>query len=299
MRLSENNEKSKTTFVTGGSGFIGSRIIKSSPSNIRALVYRKEVESENIDRVHGDFLSGEHLFEKWIDGVDAIIHTARPSSRNILGRYWIARRTRKANTSMVSVVKESTITSTLLMHGSLSYGHRGDDLVHTDSILNPVGYAKAYSIGERPWVDYLHSGGGVKIVRAPWVLGPGSWFEMLYCEEKIPVFGDGSQWMSLVSVESLADFTWSVLSDEPGVYHPPLLYRCRQSDFAKIVSEIRGVGTSVVSRSGLTRKFGKMATDSICSSMRLDDGNGMSSESDSSLEKLVNYLASMLGFSNT
>ena len=57
MRLSENNEKSKTTFVTGGSGFIGSRIIKSSPSNIRALVYRKEVESENIDRVHGDFLS--------------------------------------------------------------------------------------------------------------------------------------------------------------------------------------------------------------------------------------------------
>ncbi len=79
----------------------------------------------------------------------------------------------------------------------------------------------------------------------------------------------------------------------------PLLYRCRQSDFAKIVSEIRGVGTSVVSRSGLTRKFGKMAADSICSSIRLDDGNGMSSESDSSLEKLVNYLASMLGFSNT
>ena len=171
--------------------------------------------------------------------------------------------------------------------------------MQTDSILNPVGYAEAYSIGERPWVDYLYSGGGVKVVRAPWVLGPGSWFEMLYCDEKIPVFGDGSQWMSLVSVESLADFTWSVLGDVPGVYHPPLLYRCRQSDFAKIVSEIRGVGTSVVSRPHLTRKYGKMATDSICSSMRLDDGNGMSSESDSSQEKLVNYLASMLGFSNT
>ena len=105
--------------------------------------------------------------------------------------------------------------------------------------------------------------------------------------------------MSLVSVESLADFTWSILSDEPGVYHPPLLYRCRQFDFAKIVSEIRGVGISIVSRSGLTRKYGKMATDSICSSIRLDDGNGMSSESNSSLEKLVNYLASMLGVSNT
>ena len=287
------------TLVTGGSGFIGSRIIKVSPSNIRALVHKEAVEGNKIDRVYGDFLSGENQFEKWIDGINSIIHTARPSSGNTAGRYRIARRTRKANASMVSVVKESTITSTLLMHGSLSYGHRGEDLVHTDSILNPVGYAKAYSIGERPWLDYLHSGGGVKIVRAPWVLGPGSWFEMLYCEEKIPVFGDGSQWMSLVSVESLADFTWSVLSDEPGVYHPPLLYRCRQSDFAKIVSEIRGVSISVVSRSGLTRKYGKMATDSICSSIRLDDGNGMSSESESSLEKLVNYLESMLGFSNT
>ena len=287
------------TLVTGGSGFIGSRIIKVSPSNIRALVHKEAVEGNKIDRVYGDFLSSENQFEKWIDGINSIIHTARPSSGNTAGRYRIARRTRKANASMVSVVKESTITSTLLMHGSLSYGHRGEDLVHTDSILNPMGYAKAYSIGERPWVDYLHSGGGVKIVRAPWVLGPGAWFEMLYCDEKIPVFGDGSQWMSLVSVESLADFTWSVLSDEPGVYHPPLLYRCRQSDFAKIVSEIRGVGISVVSRSGLTRKYGKMATDSICSSIRLDDGNGMSSESESSLEKLVNYLESMLGFSNT
>lgn len=287
------------TLVTGGSGFIGSMIIKASTSNIRALVHKEAVEGNNIDRVYGDFLSSENQLEKWIDGVNSIIHTARPSSGNTAGRYRIARRTRKANLSMVSVVKESNIPSTILMHGSLSYGHRGEDLVHTDSILNPVGYAEAYSIGERPWVDYLHSGGGVKVVRAPWVMGPGSWFEMIYCDEIIPVFGDGRQWMSLVSVESLADFTWSILSDEPGVYHPPLLYRCRQSDFAKIVSEIRGVGTSVVSRSGLTRKFGKMAADSICSSIRLDDGNGMSSESDSSLEKLVNYLASMLGFSNT
>ena len=298
MRVNLNSVPGRT-LVTGGSGFIGSAIIKASTSNIRALVHKEAVEGSNIDRVYGDFLSGENQFEKWIDGVNSIIHTARPSSGKTAGRYRIARRTRKANISMVSAVKEAKIPSTILMHGSLSYGHRGEELVQTDSILNPVGYAEAYSIGERPWVDYLYSGGGVKVVRAPWVLGPGSWFEMLYCDEKIPVFGDGSQWMSLVSVESLADFTWSVLSDEPGVYHPPLLYRCRQSDFAKIVSEIRGVGTSVVSRSRLTRKYGKMATDSICSSMRLDDGNGMSSESDSSQEKLVNYLASMLGFSNT
>ena len=282
------------TLVTGGSGFIGSMIIKASTSNIRALVHKEAVEGNKIDRVYGDFLSSENQLEKWIDGVNSIIHTARPSSGNAAGRYRIARRTRRANLSMVSVVRESKIPSTTVMHGSLSYGHRGEDLVRTDSILNPVGYAKAYSIGERPWVDYLNSGGGVKIVRAPWVKRHGSWFEKISCDEIIPVFGDGRQWMSLVSVESLADFTWSILSDEPGVYHPPLLYRCRQSEFAKIVSEIRGVSISVVNRSGLSRKYGKMATDSICSSMRLDDGNGLSSESDPCLKNLVNYLTSIL-----
>ncbi len=220
MRVNLNSVPGRT-LVTGGSGFIGSAIIKASTSNIRALVHKEAVEGNNIDRVYGDFLSGENQFEKWIDGVNSIIHTARPSSGKTAGRYRIARRTRKANISMVSAVKEAKIPSTILMHGSLSYGHRGEELVQTDSILNPVGYAEAYSIGERPWVDYLYSGGGVKVVRAPWVLGPGSWFEMLYCDEKIPVFGDGSQWMSLVSVESLADFTWSVLGDVPGVYHPP------------------------------------------------------------------------------
>ena len=69
------------TLVTGGSGFIGSAIIKASTSNIRALVHKEAVEGNNIDRVYGDFLSGENQFEKWIDGVNSIIPLGHPPEK--------------------------------------------------------------------------------------------------------------------------------------------------------------------------------------------------------------------------
>ena len=53
------------TLVTGGSGFIGSTIVKAATSNIRALVHKEAVEGNKIERIYGDFLSGEkNQFEK-------------------------------------------------------------------------------------------------------------------------------------------------------------------------------------------------------------------------------------------
>ena len=287
------------TFVTGGSGFIGSRIIQASTTDIRALVHKRDVESDKIDRVYGNLLTEQNQFGKWIDGVRSVIHSARPSSGNAIGRYWISRRTRKATGKMISAIKNSNISSTIVLHGSLSYGNRDEDLVSTNSELNPIGYSKAYSIGEKPWLDYLDSGGDVKIVRAPWVIGPGSWFDMLYRGDIVPVVEGGSHWMSLVSVESLADFTWSIVDARPGVYHPPLLYRCRQSEFANLVGEIRGMETTEISSSDIARKYGKMVSESISSSIRIDDGNSMVSESEYSNQSLRNYLISLFEDSKT
>ena len=50
------------TLVTGGSGFIGSMIVKASTSSISALVHKEAVEGNKIDRVYGDFISGEHQY---------------------------------------------------------------------------------------------------------------------------------------------------------------------------------------------------------------------------------------------
>ena len=283
----------RITFVTGGSGFTGSRIIQSSNSNIRALVHNHEVAGSNITKVYGSLFDGKSNFRKWLHGVNYVIHAARPSSGKALGRYFMANRTRKAVKSMISVIEESSVSSTIVLHGSLSYGDRGEEIVETDSKLNPKGYSKAYSIGEKPWIEYLEHGGDVKIVRCPWILGPGSWFNMLYAGDTIPIIDGGRQWMSLVSINSLSDFVWSLFDQKPGIFHPSLTYRCRQADFARLVAEARGMDTTSVSKSELIKKYGRMVTESLLCSIRVDDSRGVESESDLSMQNIGSYLHSL------
>ena len=281
------------TFVTGGSGFTGSRIIQSSNSNIRALVHNNVVTGSNITKVYGSLFDGKSNFRKWLHGVNYVIHAARPSSGKALGRYLIANRTRKAIKSMISVIEESSVSSTIVLHGSLSYGDRGEEIVETDSKLNPAGYSKAYSIGERPWLEYLENGGDVRIVRSPWILGPGSWFNMLYAGDSIPIIDGGRQWMSLVSVNSLSEYVWSLIDQKPGIFHPSLIYRCRQADFARLVAEARDMDTTSVSKSELVKKYGRMVTESLLCSIRIDDSRGEESESEISMENIRSYLHSL------
>ncbi len=283
------------TFVTGGSGFIGSEIIKNSDSPVRALVHRKDVQGSNVQLVYGSILADGPSFQKWLKGVMRVVHVARPSSGGTLGRYLIARKTRKAITTLISKIESSDVSSSTVVHGSLSYGDRGEEIIGTESRIRPEGYARAYSIGEIPWIENLGSGGEVQVVRAPWVIGNGSWFEMLYKGDIVPVIEGGNHWMSLVSVESLSEFVWSLEGKGPGVFHPPLICRCRQSDFARMVARVRGVEATGVSRSQLVRKIGRIATESVLCSIRIDDGREMRSESGSSLEELENYVLSIIG----
>ena len=205
----------------------------------------------------------------------------------------MANRTRKAIKSMISAIEESSVSSTVVLHGSLSYGDRGEEIVAIDSKLNPKGYSKAYSIGERPWIKYFEQGGDVKIVRLPWILGPGSWFNMLYAGDIIPIINGGRQWMSLVWINTLSDYIWSLIDKKAGIFHPPLTYTCRQADFARLVAEARGLDTTSVSESELIRRYGRMVTESLLCSVRIDDSRGMKSESELSMQNIRSYLHSL------
>ena len=196
---------------------------------------------------------------------------------------------------MISVTDESSVSSTIALHGSLSYGDRGEEIVAIDSKLNPKGNSKAYSIGERRWIQYFEQGGDVKIVRLPWMLGPGSWFNMLYAGDSIPIINGGRQWMSLVWINTLSDYIWSLIDKKAGIFHPPLTYRCRQADFARLVAEARGLDTTSVSESELIRRYGRMVTESLLCSVRIDDSRGMKSESELSMQNIRSYLHSLSG----
>ena len=96
--------------------------------------------------------------------------------------------------------------------------------------------------------------------------------------------------MSIVTVEGLAEFVWGVvLQAKNGVLHPRLDYRCRQRDFAQMVSKI---SDKKIQKFGWVRMraFEVQMRQSIMASIRLDDGSNGASESQSECVELVKYL---------
>ena len=260
--------------VTGASGFIGRAVVDAAPGPVRVLHHRTPPMSGHPS-IHGDLLDPTADFAAWTHEVGRVLHLARPAAGSGWRRRRIARRTNVATGRFVAHLLREDVQA-LAVHGSLSYGDRGEDLVQTSDPVRPTGYATAYARGEAPWRAAVDAG-HLALVRAPWVLGPGSWFDMLYAGPTVPVIEGGQAWMSIVTTDGLARWLWTQ-SEARGVLHPPLLARLRQADFAMTVAEVRGVPTTDVGASLLTARHGHDATRSIVASLRLDDGHGDLSE---------------------
>jgi hypothetical protein len=127
-------------------------------------------------------------------------------------------------------------------------------------------------------------------------MSSGSWFSMLYTGATVPLFGDGSMWMSIVDLERFASWLWTTVDEPPGgVIHPPLLVRCRQRDFAERVAHARGVNLEAWSPSRTRRAYGKQAAASIFASLRMDDGQDDLSERPVGMQGLERVLQSVVG----
>ena len=225
---------------------------------------------------------------------------ARANAQSSIERNAVSHRSKVAFTKMINAVRESRLKPFIVaLNGSLTYGNRGEELVRTDDEINPVGFAKSYSIAEKPFRDYLTQGNEIAIVRAPWVLGPGSWFSQIYLgTNKIPIIGKGKQWMAVVSVEDLAEYVWQLVEVRTrGIFHPKLISRCRQKDFALAVQQVTKKQIQKLGRFSLLR-MEKQMRESILASIKLDDGEGDQSESDSAKIELKNTIKDIYsGFS--
>ena len=279
-------------FLTGGSGFVGHALLARADQPIRALQHSTPLGGAH-DVVRGDLLDSNLPWSTWFEGMTHLFHAARPSAGTDRGRRRIAKRTASANESMLSAAQVHGLHA-LAVHGSLSYGECGEAIVTPASAVNPVGYAQAYAIGEAPWRDRI--GPQCTVVRAPWILGTGSWFPMLYGGDTVPCFGAGEMWMSIVDLEGFASWLWGLLEQTPGgVVHPPLLIRCRQRDFANAVAKMRGVTVETWSEARTKRAFGRQAAASMFASIRMDDGRGEASEDASNFQRLEGAVHSALG----
>ena len=288
--------------VLGASGFIGKKIVLKAPGNIEltGTYFKNEITIENGHFEYLNYLDEGLDWKQIIESYSCIIVAARANAESSIERNTVSHRSKVAFTKMINAVRESRLKPFIVaLNGSLTYGNRGEELVRTNDGINPVGFAKSYSIAEKPFRDYLTQGNEIAIVRAPWVLGPGSWFSQIYLgTNKIPIIGKGKQWMAVVSVEDLAEYVWQLVEVRTrGIFHPKLISRCRQKDFALAVQQVTKKQIQKLGRFSLLR-MEKQMRESILASIKLDDGEGNQSESDSAKIELKNAIKDIYsGFS--
>lgn len=280
--------------LVGASGFIGRSIAAKVPEKVEltGTYFQNEPSLENVKIEQLNYLNSHIDWEQKIATYDCVILAARANADTEIKRNEISLKAQEAFSNLIQAVVASTSKPFIIVvNGSLSYGHRGDALVKIGEKIKPIGYARSYAIAEKPFRDFLTAGHDIAIIRAPWVIGPGSWFPMMYlATPRTPLLKSGKQWMSLVSVGDLAEFVWEVAaSSKSGILHPKLTYRCRQKEFADIVS---GVTSKPVRRIGLLRRWRMepQMRESVLASIKLDDGMGYQSERQVNEKRLTSII---------
>ena len=280
--------------LIGASGFIGKKIYDSAPKimDITGTFFSNKISERGGNFLKLDILDSKINWKNIFCDYECIIISCRPKGIDEKSRTEISIRARDAYVRIIECLKKcDKIPYIIVVNGSLSYGNQGENLVGINNKITPTGFAKSYSIGEAPFREYVEDGNNAAIVRAPWVLGNDSWYtDLYYSVNKVPIFGNGSQWMSIVTVDDLSDYIWNLVEEKSkGVHHPKLSFRCRQKDFAILVGRIKN---KEIKKMGFLNmiKMEKQSKESILASIKLDDGFGNHSESVKNYMKIIDYL---------
>ena len=160
--------------------------------------------------------------------------------------------------------------------GSLMYGAQNNDKPATENTaLSPAAYAKFYIRGERPWIDAQQAGKlDIRFARPGWIVGTSSWFVEFYWKYylktgKVPSYGDGTQYMSLISLRDCARLI-DLLSREGGerqnlniLMAPPV----RQTDFSTALAKQLNTSVNEIPVQEIRKKYGKTVESALTTSI--------------------------------
>lgn len=273
--------------VTGASGFAGSALIKYligiSNVDITALVHKTpiNVTHQHIRYVQSSiedlpsFLNGEPEY-------DYIFHLARIPGKHFgnIGRIIAGLQGAAANKKILKAISnKGSKTRLIYLSGSLMYGHHpGKASVETDS-LHPAGFAKYYHLAEKPLLKAINNKtANVVMLRAPWIVGKGSWFAKLYEEhilkqKKVPIYGNPNRRMSLISVDDCAGMLWYYATNAQvaGIYNIYTAGSVSYAEFVNYVAKAYNTENYVAYDEEKMLKFADRTTvDSICCEVVLD-----------------------------
>jgi len=278
------NATRKNIWILGGTGFIGRALVghlAQSPLNSLHLLVHKNVPYRYLEPFNVFTGSLEDFDLTWWEKYppDVIFHLARLGGNNMITRFLASNRGAAANKRLINYL--STLTKppvVVYVSGSLMYGNqRNERWTDEHSRLSPVAYARYYIQGEKPWLEaQARQQIDVRFARPGWILGDASWFKVFYWDfyrktGKIPLFGDGTQLMSLVHlndcVGQIANLgengakcqNFNIFSGAP----------VRQEVFAEILASLLHTQTTPVSGKELKLRYGNTVCEALTSSIPL------------------------------
>jgi nucleoside-diphosphate-sugar epimerase len=239
----------KNTVIIGSSGFLGSAVtneLLSTGYRVYATCNRQPLRPQTgLTVLEGGIkcLTTEKLQQI---KPEVIFHCARPVMPRLrrLGRVMAAMQASRLNTFLLAQISACEHKPQLIFaSGSLVYGN--SDLPHTeDAALNPVSYAREYHHGERPVLQAIREQeSDVIMLRFPWMVGKGSWFAWFYLKQlaehgQVPLFGNGGNLMSLISVSDAARWMVRMGNSEmkKGIFNVFSPFSLSQEEFARLVA---------------------------------------------------------------
>ncbi len=251
-KANKEGESRMKILLTGASGYIGRAVMEEligrEDIHLTVLRHRSSVTaSEDVEYLDGGL---EKLNSDYLQRLqpDVIIHLARPTfpKWRWLGRKLAGWYGSQLNQNLIKTLERSLPHTRLIyVSGSLMYG-QSNGVPHDESApLATISFARAYVNAEQPFLKTLSNGNQqITLLRAPWVLGAGSWFDWVYVKhyrdhKSIPLFGSGDNHMHFIHLRDLAKSIVSCAEKSEikgirNVFSPDVL---PQRDFAQLLSQ--------------------------------------------------------------
>ncbi|MCA1758672.1 MAG: NAD(P)-dependent oxidoreductase [Bacteroidales bacterium] len=276
--------RKKNIWIFGGTGFIGKALVKylsNSEDCLLHLLVHKNIPYRFLEPFSVYTGSLEKFDLSWMEKYppDIIFHLARLGGSNAISRRISSAKGKKANQRLIQFLpKLKTSPVIVYVSGSLMYGNqKNESLANENSELNPISYARYYYRAEEPWLKaQLSEQLDIRFARPGWIIGQDSWFLKFYWEpyirsRKIPLYGDGSQLMSLIYLNDCV--TQIVNLAEKGQRNQNLNIfsgtPISQKNFAEFLAKRLNTDVVQFPVSKLTMKYGKTITEALTSSIPL------------------------------
>lgn len=276
------NNNIRNIWVFGGTGFIGSALVKQlakNPQNRIHLLIHKNFnprELESFNTFQSDLGNFDYqLFDRYPP--DQIFHLARFAGRKAFRRKYASWRANKANQKLINYLQKLEYPPQIVyVSGSLMYGEQaGNEKGMENSPLHPISYAKYYIKAEIPWVHAQKEKSlDIRFARPAWIVGPSSWFVEFFWKPfkengKVPIYGSGEQRMSLIDLNDCALLIEQLSKSDKACQNlnifsgPPV----SQKTFSNLMAEYLKTTTYMVSKRALIGKYDHTTADALTSSV--------------------------------